>query len=250
MRHLIVALSFMFIAVSSFTPASAAEEMTEERVKQIIENHLKENPKMIMEALQAWQIQKKVEEQKEQQKAVKDNHDALFNEADDPVAGNKDGDVTIVEFFDYNCPACKMMLESIEAVLLKDKNVRVVFKEFPIFGKKSDDNAKVALAVYQLAPNKYFDFHAAIMRQKGKVDQDYMIRTAKNLGIDETKLKEEIKKPVYDEMLKKDRELAGRLKVRGTPAVIIGDVLIPSALDAASLERQVKAAREKKKEKK
>lgn len=222
-----------------------AAELTEERVGELVEQFLRDNPKVIIESLQSFQLQEEAERVKRQQEAVKEMKSHF--ERDDHhygEAGNPDGDVLIVEFFDYNCPACKMMFESIDALLQEDTNVRVIFIEYPIFGPTSDENAKIAMAVNTLEPEKYFKFHQAIMRQKGKVDSEFLLQTAEGLGIDREELKEEAAKEKYMTYIQEDRALGRKLQVSGTPALIVGDKMANGALDLQALKNHVRWARE------
>ncbi len=241
-------ISITALIAASSTAAYA--ELNESRVKELIGEYLKNNPAAIVGSLQAYQIKQETDRAKEQEKSITDalphfdKKDLHYGEA-----GNPKGDVLIVEFFDYNCPACKMMFESIDALLLEDKNVRVVFVEYPIFGAQSDTNAKISSAVNKLAPQKYYQFHQALMRKKGKINESLALTVASNLGIDKDELKEEIKKDVYNDYLLQDRELAAKLQITGTPAAIIGSSFSGGALSAESLKERIKQERAKLKNK-
>lgn len=235
------------ITVASTSSNLSAASLTEDRVKEIVKTYIQENPKDIIDALQNWQRTEEANRVKNQQAAVfgiKDKIKAMDHLGE---AGNPKGDVTIVEFFDYNCPACKMMFESIDALLKEDKNVHVLFVEYPIFGPQSDENAKIGSAIAHIAPEKYFDFHTGMMRNKGKADAAYAYDIAKGLGIDVAKLKEEAAKESYNEMLQKDRDLGNSLHIQGTPAAIINDTMVNSALSLEDLKGQVSFARAPKK---
>lgn len=235
---LIAAISTIAIAASA-----QAKELTEERVNELIKDYLYNNPSTIVDALQKWQIEEEANRVKEQVDAVQRLRATAFKSEHFPRAGNPKGDVTIIEFFDYNCPACKMMFESLDTVMKADDNLNVILVEYPIFGPQSDTNAKIGLAVYALAPKKYFDFHTGMMRHKGKITADDAFKIAGNLGIDVDTLKAEIEKPEYDEMLKKDRDLAAELKIQGTPALIVEDKITNSAVSAEDLKAQIRWAR-------
>ena len=227
-----------------------AAELNEARVNELIGEYLRENPQAIIDSLQAHQLQEEEARAQKQADAVKDvvknfdGKDLHYGEA-----GNPKGDLLIVEFFDYNCPACKMMFESLDQLLVGDKKVRVVFVEMPIFGAQSNENAKVSMAVHALAPEKYYRFHEAAMRHKGKISAEELIEIASNLEIDADELKKEAAKDKYAEFIAKDRELAGEIGVTGTPALIIGDQFIGGALSIEQLKIEVKKAREKKSDK-
>ncbi len=237
---------------SLMTTSASAGAITEERVKEIVKQYINDNPKEIISSLQNWQMREEASRMQDQQAAVENIKNEFKDLQHYGYGGNLKGDVTIVEFFDYNCPACKMMFESIDGLLKEDKNIRVVFVEYPIFGPQSDENAKIGMAVAKLAPEKYFDFHAGMMRHQGKADATYALDVAKNLGVDVEKLKAEYVKPEYNDLIAKDRALGAKLHIQGTPAAIIGNRMVASALSLPDLKIQVQWARtpEKKDEKK
>lgn len=246
MKHLLTTTA-LIASISLTQPAPAAEN--DAQLNKQIEQYILDHPEVIVRSLQQFQVRQEANRIKEQTRAVKEvvkdfeQDDLHYGEA-----GNPDGDVLIVEFFDYNCPACKMMFESIDALLAKDNQVRVVFVEYPIFGPVSDENAKISMAVAELAPDKYYRFHQALMRQKGKINADLMLSTAANLGIDKEQLKQEYQKDKYDALIEKDRELAQKLKISGTPAAIIGEKMANGALSLQQLETHVRWARDDKEE--
>lgn len=223
--------------------SSSSASLDEKKVEEIVSKFLADNPRTIIEALQNWQITEQANRVKKQQEAVT-SLDGVFKKGDGfPIAGNKDGDVHVVEFYDYNCPACKAMFETLDVLLKEDKNVRIVFVEFPIFGPQSDTNAKIALAVYALAPEKFYEWHTGMMRFKGKADEAYAMSVAKSLGISPDALKKEIAKPEYEEMLKKNREYAKQLDIRGTPAVIANGLMFNGVAPYDDLKAQIAFAR-------
>ena len=228
------AISSIFLSSIS---ASAAD-MTEEKVNEIIKKFLYDNPSVIIESLQAWQVREEALKIKRQQDAVNELKDS-FDDDHHGVAGNEDGDVTVVEFFDYNCPSCKMMFESVDGLIKADKNVKVVFVEYPIFGPASNELAKVGMAVAALEPEKYFEFHSALMRKKGKVDVEYALSVAGNMGMDADKIEKEAKKEKYNEYLIDTKAIGAKLQIQGTPSTIIGGRMVNSALSLDDLKAQV-----------
>lgn len=243
-RLLLTSLSILALGTS----AASAQGLTEAQVNDLIKKYIAAHPQEIVDSLNAWQLQEetgRVEKQKEALKTVKDT---AFSEAYLPRAGNPKGDVTLIEFFDYNCPACKAAFEAIDTVMKQDKNLRVIFVEFPIFGPQSEENAKLGLAVYKHYPDKYFDFHSGLMRHKGKIDLNFALNIAKNLGMDTGKLSTEIKKEEYATYISKDRETASKLMIQGTPAIIVGDYFNNGAVGASELKSQIEWSRSGKKD--
>lgn len=170
----------------------------------------------------------------------------LINEPSSPVGGNPDGDVTIVEFFDYRCGYCKKVLPSIVALLERDKKLRYVFKELPILSPESELAARAALAAWQQDKRKYLEFHTALMQAQGNLSERRILRLAGNAGLDAEKIAKNMKHPKVEEELKRNIALAEQLGIRGTPAFVIGDRLIPGAVDLSMLEKTVAEARQKK----
>ena len=165
------------------------------------------------------------------------------------TAGNKDGDVVIVTFLDYRCGYCKKGNNELKTVIEKDPKVKVIFKEYPVLGPMSQKLARTALAVYLVDSTKYVGFHNALMDSRDPSDQ-FVQNTLKMLKIDHIKVKEAMKDPRIEKEIASVSELAHELGVRGTPAFIIGDELIPGSIDSNAMLELVKKARETTEEKK
>lgn len=206
-----------------------------------IAQFIKDNPQALVDSLNSYQQKEQEEQLTNSSETIKKMHKEIFEDAGSPVAGNPDGDVTLVEFFDYHCGYCKRSLPVVTQLIGEDKNLRVVFKEFPILSPSSTMAAQYALAVHLVAPAKYFEFHSAIMKSSGSLDEAELLKTAKDLGVDEQKLKDALKDA--DKELAKTRQLTSALNIRGTPAFIVGDALIPGAVDAETLKKQIAVTR-------
>lgn len=210
--------------------------LDEAQVNELVGAYIDDNAQRILDSVKAYQEGAQERERASQGQLVRDNHDLVYNQDHSPTVGPDDAVVTMVEFYDYNCPACKTMFKSIEEVLAKYPNdLRVIFKEFPIFGKQSDDNAKVAFAVNRLAPEKFFDWHKIMMTNKARSDLAYALAAAETVGLKNADVVAEMEKPEVQGLIAKDRELAQLLKVRGTPAAIIGDKVLGGAVPAQDL---------------
>lgn len=219
--------------------------MSRTEVETIIREYISANPAVIVDSLQKWQEDQQKARVMGASEALKDPdlRKAIYENPDVPFIGPADAKAVIVEFFDYNCPACKMAFKAIDELRTKDKNVKILFKEFPIFGPQSDMNSKIGLAVHRLAPEKYFDFHTKMMNFEGRADEAQALLFVKEIGLDPEKVKAELAKPDYDTMITKAREVGTRLNVQGTPTLIIGDELVPHALDYQGLEERVSPLR-------
>ena len=158
------------------------------------------------------------EQQEKQGKLLVSEKNSIFRSPHDYVLGNPKGDITVVEYFDYNCGWCKRALNEVSKLTAADKNVRIVMKEFPIFGEHSTFAAKAALA--SLKQNKYWEFHNALMKAE-RVTTKNTFEIAKSVGIDVEALKEEMKKPQYDKAIEENSRIAQALGMQGTPGFIV-----------------------------
>lgn len=220
---------------------SGGDGVNAEAVKQIVRDTIMAEPKLILDSVQKFQ-------QDEQKRAMQGANDmlkdpeiqkALYEDPNAAVAGNKDAKRTVVEFFDYNCGVCKMMFKTLDELLKKDKDVRVIFHEYPIFGPVSDTNSKLGFAVWRLYPEKYFEFHSKVMTHEGRVDDKVILAIVTGLGMSADKVKAESEKKEIADLLSASRELGTKLNIRGTPSLVIGDELVPHAVDLKELESRL-----------
>lgn len=138
-----------------------------------------------------------------------------------PVLGNPDGDITLTEFFDYNCPFCRKMVEPMHRLILSDKNLRVVFREWPVFGEDSDFAARASLA--SLQQGKYWQMHTALFRTRGRVTTDVTMRTAREVGLDVARLERDMDNEQIEQHISMSYMLAEHMGLLGTPSFIAGD---------------------------
>jgi protein-disulfide isomerase len=227
-------------------PVSAAEALSSaqrEQIEAVVREYILKNPEILVESLRGYEEQHKQATEEEAKKAIAANRDALEKNPTSPVAGNPQGDVTIVEFFDYQCGYCKKVLPSVQELLKTDGNVRVVFKEFPILGPDSVMAAQTALAAWKIAPDKYLPFHLALMQSRGEMNEGRVLEIAKKVGLDPEKLKAAKADPEIRATIERNHELARALQINGTPAFIVGGRLVPGAVDLATLREMVGTAR-------
>lgn len=231
-------------------PQPMSPEQTKQ-VEQVVHSYLVKNPQVIVESLQTLQ-QQQVDQAKKAVQKTQENApkfaDALFHQGNDPVAGNANGKVTVVDFFDYQCPHCTHMTPILEAVIAANPNLRVVFKEFPIRGALSEFASKAALAAN--AQGKYFEFHKALMKQATDktLTEDAILQVAKSVGLDMTKLKADMNSDAIKNQIKDTYKLAQSLQLMGTPAFFIAKsdittsakptaiVFIPGQVDQTKLK--------------
>lgn len=227
---------------------SAASAVTPEQRKAfegVIKDYLLKNPIIIREAIQALQAQEEAAKQAQAAAALKTHKDQLFYDKTSPVAGNPKGDITVVEFFDYNCGYCKRVTPTLKAVMEKDPNLRVVYKEFAILGPQSITAARAALAAQK--QGKYKEFHEGLMM--GQSDENSIAALTNLLGMDYSKLRKDMADPKIQQVLQKNYQLATTLGINGTPAFVIGERLVPGAIGEAALTQIIKEERAKLKSK-
>ncbi len=213
-----------------------------EQIESVIRDYLLRNPEVIIEAVQGLERKQRAEQQRAAQVALAERRGDVFSDPASPVAGNPAGDVTLVEFFDYRCPYCKQVAPALNQLLKEDKKLRFVFKEFPILGPESVTAARAALAAQ--AQGKYHAFHNALMQLRGNFDEAAVMRVAQSVGLDVERLKTDMKKPEIEENLRKTYQLAKALNISGTPAFVIGERIIPGAIDLETLRLLIRQARQ------
>ena len=211
-------------------PVQAADLSPEMRgqIEEVVKSYLLKNPEIIRDASAALAAREEAQKAEAVAKALAGSRDALERDPGSPVGGNPQGDVTVVEFFDYNCGYCKRVAPAVNAVVANDPNVRIVYKEFAILGPNSLVAARAALAAKR--QGKYSEFHDALMSAE-QADADTVTATAKALGLDYEKLVRDMEDPEITEQLERNYRLASALGINGTPAFVIGDRLVPGAID-------------------
>jgi len=230
-------------AAESSSPASQSNIMPKDRagLDQAIHDYLMAHPDVILDALKAAQQQADAQAAEQSRRAIVTKKKELFDSPDDLVQGNPQGDVALVEFFDYRCPYCKQVEPSLDAMLQEDGKLRIVYKEFPILGEASVYATRVALAAKK--QGKYAEFHRAMMATKGDIGDATVLNVATSLGLDIAKIKADMNAPEVEKLIDANYALADALNIQGTPAIIIGDTLIPGAVDLDTLRKDIADAR-------
>ena len=178
------------------------------------------------------------------QAAITDNKEAIFRAPEDVVLGNPDGDVTIVEFYDYNCGFCKRAMNDMIGLLDKDPNLRFVLKEFPILGPDSLAAHRVAMSFRKLAPELYSDFHMKLLGGDVRATETQAIEIAKSLGVEEAALVAGMDDPAIDQSIRQTYELANALGISGTPSFVIGDEAVFGAVGEETLLAKINNMRQ------
>lgn len=226
------------IAESNQTSFDATQT---EAIGQIVRNYLLENPEVMVEVFAKLEEKQEAEERLAAEAAISANSSALFNDDYSYVYGNPDGDVTIVEFFDYKCPYCKRAVGDIMAAADEDGNVRLVFKEFPILSDESELAAKAAMAA--MSQNKYMELHLALMASQGGLSEERIMRIAEDAGLDVDRLRQDMEDPGIDAAIERTQDLARTIGIEGTPAFVIGSQLVPGAVSKERLLEVVEQER-------
>jgi protein-disulfide isomerase len=225
--------------------APAAEFTSEQKkaIEAIIRDYLAKNPEMLLDALQAAEDKLKSESKDKAAQALVARRREVLEDPETPVGGNPKGDVSLVEFFDYRCPYCKQVEPALEVLLGQDKQLRFVYKEFPVLGADSITASRAALAARK--QGKYDVLHRALMGMKGQFDETTVLKVAQSAGLDSERLKRDMAAPEIDRALKANVALAEALDIRGTPAFVVGDEIVPGAIDLGTLKALIAAARQK-----
>ncbi len=242
MKTVLRALSICFLALLPIP--TLAQELTEERVKELVLEAIRENPSIVFEAAMLMRQQQEEANQAALTSVLERNREILLNDPNAPVLGNPDGDVTVVEFFDYNCPYCRRVKPSVEALLEQDKNVRLVYREWPILGEGSVFAARAALASRE--QGKYEEFHWALMGMHGRAEEPSVMRIAEEVGLDLNRLRQDMESKEIDEHFATSVRLTKELGISGTPGFVIGDAVVPGVVEADQLILLTRQARAEK----
>ena len=232
MRVILMAVAFL-----GFAQMAPAQQMTNEQVKQLALEAILENPQIIMQAVA-------ILEQRERERAASGANTVrlqLEQDPNSPNLGNPDGDVTVIEFFDYNCPYCRKAGQTVQELLASDANVRVIYREWPILGEDSVFASRAALAAR--TQGKYEEFHWALMNGEGRASEASILKLARDLGLDVEKLQADMTSPAVEAHIAQSSALARTLGFTGTPAFIVGDRTAPGMLSTDEITAMVAEAR-------
>ena len=236
----IFTLTLSFFCLFGLVRPGAAE-MTQAEIKQLALEAILENPEIIRQAITLLQQRDEASSATQVQALLSKQRTLLERDPNAPVIGNNNGDVTVIEFFDYNCPYCKRAWSELNTVMAQDPDVRVVLREWPILGEASVYATRASLAARK--QGRYVEFHNALMASKGRAQPASVMTIAKSVGLDTAQLKADMKSPEIDEHIETSMRLARALNFSGTPAYIIGDALAPGMVAADELKNMIAQAR-------
>ena len=221
--------------------ATSLDPKQTEAIQELVREYLLQNPEVIVEALEIYQQRQRLAEAERQHAALLAAQESLKNDPASPVLGNPDGDITVVEFFDYRCPYCRQVAGALQELVAEDPNIRLVMKEYPILSEESVNAARAALAAVR--QDGYERFHFALMERGGSMTQAEVTRVARSVGLDVEQLLRDMRSPEIEAALRRNYALAESIGVTGTPAMVIGTTLVPGAVDLNRLRALVAEAR-------
>jgi protein-disulfide isomerase len=244
LRSIIVGAALALTALApamaqSFNPTQRSE------IEKIVREYLIANPQVLQDVMMELEKRQAAMDSQRQQSAVRENAKELFSSSRHVVIGNPQGNVTMVEFFDYNCGYCKRAMDDMMALLKNDRNLKVVLKEFPVLGPSSLEAAKVATAarIQDKTGKKYLDFHQRLMGGRGQADKARALAAAKDAGFDVAKIEKDLESDEVKASLQESFKLAQALGLNGTPSYVIGDKVIIGAVGIEALQEGINTAR-------
>jgi protein-disulfide isomerase len=239
--------SLVAVAMLCAQPASAQTFSDDQRhqIEGIIKDYLLKHPEVLQEVMAALDKKQQEAEAEKARTTIKENNATLFNSPHQVVLGNPQGDVTMVEFFDYNCGYCKRALPDMMTLLKTDPNIKFVLKEFPVLGEGSVDAAHVAVAARMQDPSgkKYIEFHQKLLGNRGPVDKARALAVAKEVGFDMARLEKDMASGEVKATIDENMKLADALGVNGTPSYVVGSELVVGAVGLDSLKEKIAATR-------
>ncbi len=223
---------------AAFTPAQKME------LESLIKNYIMAHPETLIESVNKYQASQEEEANKDADAKAREFLASLKDQKDLALVGNPEGDITVVEFYDYNCGYCKKAYEEVIKLLNEDKGVKVVFIDMPILGPSSVEAAKWSLASKK--QGKYFEFHKALMAATGERDDEHFRTAAKEAGLDVAKLEKDKADPAIDEEIKSHLSTAHALSIQGTPGFIINEKVFRGYIPYEAIQSTIKDLRAKK----
>ncbi|MDH3769711.1 MAG: DsbA family protein [Nitrospirota bacterium] len=226
------------------SPPTPSDPTFQQAVEQVVEQYLHTHPEVIEQSLRSLQAKRQAEERERTRQVIATKQAELLNDPDSPVSGNLEGDVTVVEFFDYRCGYCKRVAGTVTQLQQDDPNVRVVYKDYPILGEASELASRAALA--SKVQGKHLAFHEALLASEEELTQETILVLATAVGLDTEKLHRDMESPSIQTTIERNRTLARELGINGTPGFIVGTELAPGALELKDLKNLIRQVRQEK----
>lgn len=236
--------AFPLMMAALVLPTAAKAEMTPEQkaeVEALVKQYILEHGEVLIESVNNYQKKQEETANKESEVKAKELLVSLKDNKDVAVVGNPDGDVTVVEFFDYNCGYCKKAFEEVQSLIKDDKNVKVVLYDMPILGPESHEIAKWSLAAKK--QDKYWEYHQALMKHQGGKDADTFKKLAEEAGLDGEKLAKDKDAPEVEAEIQKHLEVARNLGIQGTPGFLIDEKVFRGYIPYDAMTSSIKEVR-------
>ncbi|HLI98119.1 MAG TPA: DsbA family protein [Bradyrhizobium sp.] len=239
----------LFALALTATPQAASAQAFSDgqrgEIETIVKNYLVTHPEVLEEAMAELNKRQAAAEAEKHEASVAQNSEVIFNSPRGVTLGNKDGDVTFVEFFDYNCGYCKRAMADMLDLMKSDPKLKVVLKEFPVLSEGSVEAAKVAVAVRMQDPTgkKYLDFHQKLLGGRGVADKARALAAAKDAGLDVGKIEKDLTSPEVRATIEENFKLAEAMGMNGTPSYVIGKQVVVGAIGLDGLKEKIGAAR-------
>ena len=238
-------IAFALCAAPQAAPAQNFSDVQRRDIEKIVRDYLIAHPEVLEEAMNELTKRQAAAEAEKHQATIAKNAETIFNSPRGVTIGNKDGDVTFVEFFDYNCGYCKRAMTDMLELMKADPKLKVVLKEFPVLSQGSVEAAQVAVAVRMQDPTgrKYLDFHQKLLTGRGAADKARALAAAKEAGLDMAKLEKDLASPEVRATLEENLKLAESLGMNGTPSYVIGNQVVIGAVGVEALREKISNAR-------
>jgi protein-disulfide isomerase len=236
------------LALFAAPPSASAQTFSNgqrSEIETIIKNYLVSHPEVLEDAMTELNKRQADAETEKHEASVTQNSDAIFNSPRGVLLGNKDGDVTFVEFFDYNCGYCKRAMADMLDLMKSDSKLKVVLKEFPVLSQGSVEAAQVAVAVRMQDPGgqKYLDFHEKLLGGRGPADKARALAAARDAGLDVGRLEKDLASPEVKATIEENFKLAEAMGMNGTPSYVIGKQIVVGAIGLDGLREKIGMAR-------
>jgi protein-disulfide isomerase len=240
-----VATAAMAMSAPTFARAENFSGAQRSEIEQIVKEYLVSHPEVLQDAMAELEKRQQAAEAEKAKTAIKDNAKEIFSSSRQVTIGNPQGDVTLVEFFDYNCGYCKRALSDMLGIMKSDGKLKVVLKEFPVLGPGSVEAAQVAVAVRMQDPTgkKYLEFHQKLLGGRGQADKARALAVAKDIGLDMTRLEKDMASEEVKTTINENLKLAETLGLNGTPSYVVGSEVVVGAVGLEGLQEKVNTAR-------
>jgi protein-disulfide isomerase len=241
-------LAAVLLALCGAPPAASAQSFSDSQrgdIETIVRNYLIGHPEVLEDAMAELNKRQAAAEAEKHQASVASNAEAIFNSPRGVVLGNKDGDVSFVEFFDYNCGYCKRAMADMLELMKTDPKLKVVLKEFPVLSQGSVEAAQVAVAVrmQDASGKKYLDFHQKLLGGRGPADKARAMAAAKEAGLDTARIEKDLASPEVKATIEENFKLAEAMGMNGTPSYVIGNQVVVGAVGLEGLKEKISLAR-------